>query len=252
MDVYLDNNIVVSIEKGDFSLEQIVEILPNGKNKYFYSSSHIFEAESFKGNNSVSPIDFRARRFQTIRKIFNNNYLFINRKEITYIKEDPQVVYETIKSPGFGIPFIRRFTDLISKEQKEQTRLYFGIDSLHLNNLDIDQALEYLNEKINSLSAHQKLTDLIEKSIYLHPGNKDFGLHNRFAAIFEILDLFGYWRDKVTENSDYARLWDGLHCYFASFCDYFISDDKRTRYKSRIAYSVYNKNTKVVSSQGLN
>lgn len=67
--------------------------------------------------------------------------------------------------------------------------------------------------------------------------------------IFELLDLLGYWKDKETERSNQARLWDSQHAYFASYCDYFISNDKRTRYKAEVVYDIFNVDTKIISTK---
>ena len=74
---------------------------------------------------------------------------------------------------------------------------------------------------------------------------------HRIAAIIELLDLFGYWKDKETENSNYARLWDSIHTYFSSNCDFFISDDKQTRMKARVVFELFNIKTIVLSSKGI-
>jgi hypothetical protein len=91
---------------------------------------------------------------------------------------------------------------------------------------------------------------MIEKGVELHPDGKSFGANNRFAAVFEILDMIGYWKDKYNAKSNYARLWDSNHAYFSSFCNYFISDDKRTRNKAKVAFHIYNIKTNVISSTG--
>jgi hypothetical protein len=253
MDIYIDNNILVSIENGDISLQDIVGLLSAKKPRFYYSSAHIFEVEHFRGNATMSAEALRLNRFNTIRTVFANNYLYINDKDraITYIKEDPQVVYDTITLTSIGIPAMKNLVNLVSKEQKEAIRNQFGIESLLLNNLDSDAALDYIQEKMQAAGKHQQLADMIEHAVALHPDNKSFGLYNRFAAMFEMLDLFGYWRDKETDHSNYARLWDAFHSFFASYGDYFISDDKRTRYKARLTYEVYHKTTKVLSSKGL-
>jgi hypothetical protein len=33
--------------------------------------------------------------------------------------------------------------------------------------------------------------------------------------------------------------WDSNHVFHASYCDYFISDDKRTRAKAKVVYNIY-------------
>ncbi len=75
-------------------------------------------------------------------------------------------------------------------------------------------------------------------------------MHNKFGGVFELLDLIGYWKDKYNEKSNYARLWDSNHAYFSSFCDYFISDDKRTRNKANVAFHIFDIKTQAISSKG--
>jgi hypothetical protein len=103
---------------------------------------------------------------------------------------------------------------------------------------------------LTNWGTQENLIELIEKSISFNPDGMNFGLHNRIAGVMELLDMLGYWKDRETETSNYARLWDSNHTFFASHCDFFVSDDKRTRYKARVVYDIYNITTKVVSSNG--
>src|SRR5258705_14011706 len=98
MTAYLDNNIIVSIENGDYSFEKIKALLPDPKTRFFYSSAHIFEVENFQGNSTTTKSDLLAKRFNTVRNIFKNNYLYFDLKgnRLTHIIEDPQEVYDTI------------------------------------------------------------------------------------------------------------------------------------------------------------
>ncbi|NCP61457.1 MAG: hypothetical protein GW839_14315 [Flavobacteriales bacterium] len=94
------------------------------------------------------------------------------------------------------------------------------------------------------------LVGMIEKAVELHPQGKEMGLHNRFAGIFEMLDMVGYWKDRFNEKSNYARLWDSSHSHFSSYCDYFICNDKRTRNKAKVVFEIYGIETKVLDSNG--
>ncbi|WP_295124988.1 hypothetical protein [uncultured Chitinophaga sp.] len=250
MTVYLDNNIIVSIENGDYTLDSVKSVLPNGKLRFFYSSAHIFEVESFPGNSSISKDDLLTKRLDTVRNIFKNNYLYLdlNGNRLTHIMEDPREVYDTITLVPSGITAIKGFMNLISKEQKEDIRRQLGIDILKLNNYSAIEVIDHLNTKLTSWGTNQSFLEMIEYGIQLHPDGKKFGLHNRIAGVFELLDMFGYWKDKETPTSNYARLWDAEHCFFASYCDFFISDDRRTRNKAAVVYNVYNKDTKIISS----
>lgn len=66
------------------------------------------------------------------------------------------------------------------------------------------------------------------------------------AGIFELLDLFGYWKDKYKPKSNYARAWDSIHVFYGAHCDLFISNDKNTRMKAKVVYDIYNIKTKII------
>ena len=43
------------------------------------------------------------------------------------------------------------------------------------------------------------------------------------------------------------RLYNANHAYFASICDYFVTDDRNTRNKANCVYKMYGYNTKAIS-----
>jgi hypothetical protein len=252
LNVYLDNNIVVSLEDEEYGFEEIKGLFPRTDVNFFYSAAHVYEAESFTGIQTLSKTDFLNKRFDTIRNVFKNNYLYLdlNGNVLRHLIEDPQEVYNTITEVHFGIDAMKGFTNLLSKEMKEEIRRQMGIEIHKLNNYEPDSVVKHLNTKLPDIGTNLSFIDMIEFGVSSHPDGKTFGLHNRIAGIFELLDMFGYWKDKETGTSNYARLWDADHCYNASYCDYFVSDDKRTRNKSKVVYDIYEIGTKVISKNG--
>ncbi len=252
MTFYLDNNIIVSIENGDYTLEKIRNLIPDPKARFFYSSAHLFEAECFPGTPKLSKVDFLSKRINNIRKVFKKNYLYLELESnrLTHIMEDPQEVFDTITLVPFGLDMIRSFMNVTSNSQKDEYRNQLGVEIKEINNYQAEEVIEQLNKKLTANGSGQSFLEMIEYGIKLHQGGKTFGLHNRIAGVFELLDLIGYWKDKETETSNYARLWDADHCFFASYCDFFVSDDRRTRNKAAVVYNTYNQKTKIISSNG--
>lgn len=254
MTAYLDNNIVVLIENGTYTIDGILALLPDKQTEFFYSAAHIQEAKNFQGSVTLTKTDFLTKRFETIRCICKNNYLYfdLTEKRQMQLIRDPQQVYETISSSNFGTEVMKTFMNLFSKDQKEGVRKNLGVNMQELNNYSPSEVIKQLNSKLTSWGTNESFIELVEHSIRLYPDGKNFGLHNRVAAVFELLDLFGYWKDKETETSNYARLWDADHTINASYCDYFISNDKRTRYKANVVYDIYEIGTTVISANGKN
>jgi hypothetical protein len=249
---YLDNNVICSIEENDYSLSRIIRIIDQPNIEFPYSHAHIQEADNITDSNKGNKDFLINRRLDTIKNITKGLYLFHDLKTNKTIiqNENPATVLETIREVPIGKPAMQNFVNLFSFEQKEQLRKSLGIDIKEINNYNPKQVVEHLSKKVSNWGMEFSFLGLIEKGVSLHPNGKSFGLMHRIGAVFELLDLFGYWKDKETETSNYARLWDSTHTYFASFCEYYISDDKRTRNKSKVVFDIFDIKTILISSDG--
>lgn len=253
MTAYLDNNIIIDIESESYSLSDLLGKFDNKISKVFYSASHLQEANEITGSNSIERTNRLNRRFETITKITKNNYLFheLLSNKVYELIEKPSVVFDTINDVPFAQNAMKGMINIISEKQKESFRNQLDIDLKKINNYNPNEVIQQINMKSDLLGGYSFL-GLIEKAIDLHPQGKEFGLHNRIAGIFEFLDMFGYWKDKYNDKSNYARLWDSSHTYFSSFCDFFISNDKRTRNKAKVVFEIYKIDTKIISSNATN
>lgn len=248
MKVYPDNNIFIYLENGSLSLSDLEKVIENKIDKVFYSASHIQETLEIKGETEKQRIDRINKRLRTIEFVTKCNYLFENLDhQIIEQIETPFEVIKTITDVSFVQNAMKGLINLFSKEQKEGWRKSLGIEPSRINNYSPNEVVEQLNKKLFQAGQEYTFLEIIETGISFHPNGKTFGRSNRIAAIFELLDLFGYWKDKSNEKSNYARFWDSSHTSFASNCDYFISEDKRTRNKAKVVYEIYNINTKVLS-----
>lgn len=252
MIAYLDTNIIVDIEQENISVENLIANIDPKINTFFFSAAHLHEAREITGKNDE--IAFRLeKRFKTISVITENNYLHheLKTKIVHKIKETPENVYRTITEVPFAQGSMKSMVNVIGEEQRKVFRNALNLDITKLNNYSPREVVEQVNEKKAAFGGFSFL-GMIDHAISLFPNNEDFGLHNKFAGVFEMLDLVGYWKDKYNEKSNYARLWDSNHAYFSSFCDYFISNDKRTRNKAKVAFEIFDVKTKIVSLLGEN
>lgn len=246
---YLDTNIIVEVENQTQTLEQIRNLSIPKIEKFFYSMSHIHEANEISGNSNKQLKIRLNKRFSTITKITNNNYLdrILPSNEVVKIKRNPEKVYKSINHVPGGKEAMKKMVNTTSEEKKQELRKQLEIDPLRINNYSPEEVLQKINDNKRAFGGYT-LKEFIEKGVEMHPNGNEMSLHNRFAGVFEILDLVGFWKDKFNEKSNYARLWDSSHAYFSSFCDYFISDDKRTRNKTKVVFELYDIDTQVISS----
>ena len=100
----------------------------------------------------------------------------------------------------------------------------------------LDNALSTMDdndEKMN-INNYLKATDAIGRAV--------------FSTLFNLLDFACYYKDKQTAHSDIARMYDASHAYCAQLCDFFVSQDKRMRYKTEAVYSYLGIGTKIMST----
>ena len=252
MRVYLDNNIFVDIEEGNITIVELEEVAGFTFDKIFFSASHINETVEIGGKDEEEMQERISRRLQTISDVTKNHYLHENLEGIVseYI-ESPSDVLKTITEVPFAQSAMKGMANFIGEDQREEVRKLLKIDSKKINNYKPEEVVEQLGQKLMQTGQDFTFLQMIEKSISFHPDGHSFGISNRIAGIFELLDMLGYWKDSANHKSNYARLWDSSHTFYASHCDLFISEDKRTRHKATVVYNIYDMKTKIISSKGV-
>jgi len=249
---YLDNNVLILLENGNYAIEDLERILSCRQLYFPYSQTHAFEWIDIKAKPPHTKEEFLQRRFKTVRRICRNLYVYQDYQtgKTRAIDRDPADAYCDVSDSSLGLTAIHCFTNLFTHEQVEQTRAQFGFDSKVINNIAPDEIIDHLNTKLQVWQEKYSFAEMIETVINKFPGETKFGTYHRFAGYFTFMDLLGYWKDSPTDNSNVARLWDAAHAFFASGCRYFVSNDKRTRQKTRVVYDLCQIPTIVLSGEG--
>ncbi|MCB0471890.1 MAG: hypothetical protein KDC56_02405 [Flavobacteriaceae bacterium] len=253
MKIYLDSNIFIYLENKSLTIADLEDLIKSKITKILFSATHISEALEIEGNTAIERKNRIIKRLNLIENITQNHY--INESignEVYEIIESPFEVFKTITDVPFAQNSMKSLINLIGEDQRVEIRKVLNLDPKRINNYKPDEVIEHLNYKLSETGQDFTFLSLIELGISYHKDAKTFGRSNRFAAIFELLDMFGYWKDTATSKSNYARFSDSSHAFFASYCDYFITDDKRTRNKTEVVYKIYDIKTKVISSKSKN
>ena len=70
---------------------------------------------------------------------------------------------------------------------------------------------------------------------------------------YQMLDSLGIDKDKISEKNTLSNVHsDGMHSYFASYCDVFVTDDKATMRKTKALYKLFEIDSNVVNIDGFN
>lgn len=225
MFIYLDNNAIINIEEGKIKLPAKQSII------YPFSYVHIDELLE-SGNRLVS---LKDDRLNILSRLSKDNYLIHNDNRIlSIITRSPFAVFQDLNNPLIEALKLMVKNECGKMAYKNEIIEHFKIDRRIINNYTPKQLL----------ANH---SDFIECYILSSCKNRQ----EAFNSFFNAMDMLGFWQDKLTTRSTLARLYDANHAYHATLCDYFVTDDIRTRNKANVLYSYYNYTTKAISTTQL-
>lgn len=231
MKVYIDNNVLVDIEVGKYSVEDFTGI-PGAT--YYYSDAHINELLEAKGNPKVS----QGGRLSLISQLCGCNNILTGGFEAPEICEkEPVEMYKLCDTPmrAFIVQQVNTGDDLFMELREK-----LDFDSTIFNNVSPELVLEMIDERVK-----QKLN--IDLKTYLK-ATEAFGGKPLYHTLFNLIDSANYWGDKKTSHSNIARLYDAAHAYFAQVCDVLVTNDKRMRAKTKAVYTFFGVKTRVLST----
>ena len=229
--VYLDNNVIVDIEYGNLNLSDFLSLQ---NVKYFFSPSHIEELFEGEKIQSLSIIN----RLNLIEKLTSTNYIKPNIPEPCFSLMSPQQIYMIEKNPIVKGIRNRLNSHADFNVDREEFLKILKLKKIEINNNPPNVILGTINEVMSQtikmdINTYLKLTDAYGRAL--------------FATLFNLLDFVCFYKDKQTNHSDIARMYDASHAYYAQICDIIVTQDKRNKFKTEAVYSYLNINTKVLT-----
>lgn len=231
MRVYLDNNILISVEDKEINFDRFKNF--EKKYSFVYSYVHILELMEAKNFEEI-----KKTRLNTLFYLTEYNYIFPDNNQINLKEEDPEKVIQTIIWNSRLMDTIKQKVNNFNIDRSKLISL-LSIDEKRINNYSPSEVIEYLDKTIRDrlLFGFKNIIDLSGTMLY-----------ERINSLFNLLDFLGFWKDQKTERSNLSRMFDASYTYFSTNCDLFVSNDKRARNKAKVAYELYGINTNVLSS----
>lgn len=232
MNVYLDNNVLIDIEKGKRSLEHFLQ----KHCEYYYSDVHLNELLEGRDNPLIS----QEERLAMLTQMCGKNCIItgvLDRPE--FIEKDPHEMYKIVDTP------LRSIINQLANQSNEvysKIREQLGFDGRKFNNEEPEKVLKTIDKKMKEILGIGLLSYLLQTEAL---GGKPL-----YNTLVSIIDAANYWGDKKTDRSTIARMNDAAHAYSAQICDVLVTDDKKMRAKIRAVYSFLGVSTKVMSVDG--
>lgn len=233
MNIYLDNNVFVDIEMGDYSKELF---LTKNNCKYYYSDAHFYELLEGDGNPKIS----QESRLNLINRLCGNHFIVSGvLTEPEFLERSPKEMFVISSGSDMRsqLSAMANSGDAVFMNLRRQ----LDFDSSWFNNVGPDDVLGILGERMKERLQIGLLNYLISSEAY---GGKPL-----YYTLINIIDTANYWADKKTSHSNVARLNDASHAYYAQICDMLVTNDKRMRAKVNAIYAFLGVKTKVVSVQ---
>lgn len=225
MNIYIDNNILIDYEEGKVVLPKTESM------NYYYSYVHLQELLESPRFNELIGDRIKAIMDSTNCKCCQND----DNWNVVFDNRDPRKYLVAIQQNPFSRLLQQRIREVnlhwFDGKDPDTIMKCYGIEKSRINNYTPE---ELINEYRGFIEYYVANTD----------GGKVMAA---FQSFFNAMDMLGFWQDKRTARSYLARSYDANHAYFASACDYFVTNDQRTRNKANVLYYYYGMNTKAVS-----
>ena len=258
--VYLDSNALIQVCDGaNEALRAVIaSSITDEKLIYPFSAEQIDELTS-SGNYEQS-----IRRLDYLSEISKNKYFCNSVTELGFGDQTPQEVHETINEVTLSLDVQHTLNNLVTYQQRLQARSAFGLSPNVLNNMNGKEAVAAIDAALSKLvppdqDVPRSLKELLMFSeCYAPPAPTGFGepsgsktqyerRNQDIAALFSLLDTFGYWPDNeraVKRSSGFA---DARHVVNASFYHVLVSADRKLRGKAEAVYQILGLRTHVLS-----
>lgn len=108
------------------------------------------------------------------------------------------------------------------------------------------------NEALKDTVLKQTFFDYVKSTIY-HKDKDNIPVYDFFQLAYNTLDMLGISKDKITKKNTLGNLQnDGMHAYFAGYCDYFVTDDKTITSKTKAMHNLMGISMTVLSVDEFN
>lgn len=245
--IYLDWNCITNIESRDPELFELIQkcstfvIFP-------YSIAHIRDVLAGYKRKSIKHRKEFYHDVQNLAFISQLHYLYYDKN--TGINSFYRLPMEVIRKCGSTLTIISRlklfsawlYYSLKNGVQKK-------IPQSHLKRIkgaSYETASREIEDSINGLS----LSKIKQTAVRALDYNENDNIEVKIKKFLLKLDIFGYKTEKANKSLSNIDA-DGSHTFYAAFCDYLVTNDKKMAEKAKAVYSELSIPTKVITTKEL-
>jgi hypothetical protein len=137
------------------------------------------------------------------------------------------------------------YEDLFNKNGEYKELRGYLIKNLDLEKNNVDYMNENFNEDLKKTSLKKTFEEYVNEAIS-HDGTKEITKDNFIINAFTSLNMLGIDKEKNKKARFPNTFNDGQHGYYATYCDYVVSDDETFLRKCKLIYKLRDIPTKVM------
>lgn len=161
-------------------------------------------------------------------------------KELMPYDEDHPTLFHVMENMA---EFTRKIFADSTLYKELRNMLYDGING---GKLILNNELDF-NEALKDTVVQKSFLDFVGDHLK-REGKDGVPYYDFFLMAYSMLDMLGIKKDKLSAKNTLNNIHsDGIHSYFASFCDYFVTDDTTVALKSKALYKMLGIATKVIT-----
>lgn len=136
-----------------------------------------------------------------------------------------------------------------SSEYKKLRKIIKDNKGLIFNDEDASIKNNNIDEIFFKSSFKKRFLDYIDSIITINLSTDEERMYHRFIMAYNILNSMGI-DSEINKKAKFRNTFnDSMHAYYASYCDFLVSDDQGMIEKAKIVYSVFGIVTKVMNPE---
>ena len=155
-----------------------------------------------------------------------------------------------MKTLGGMMEQLSHITSKIYTDHKSYKELRKMIDTgVNQGKISLESNKISFNDALKNTIIQKTFRDFLQTSITKDKdGHIEF--YNYYLNAYNALDFLGIKKDDITKKNNYLNLFnDGIHSYYARYCDYLVTEDADLNPKSKALYTLFGEKTIVVNVQ---
>lgn len=177
--------------------------------------------------------------------------------DLTQINELPpeykkvQDLFDLTKKESNFLNFMKDISKVLSNPA-EYSNVYWDSRNASIKQMKVDtnpenwcDPFDYLDKVLSKAKVGKTFREMMDSTLKQTNKDKSASRFDHFVKYYISLDTFGFHRDSKLPN----LIDDATHSYYGAYCDYFVSNDRRTCAKAKAVYEQMNISTKVCDAE---